>query len=507
MTAVAGKKLQDIYDSGADRLGQIEGTVSQDLKSSATETASERRDGDGQAQVKIEEKSKELELDLRKFKQKSIERLHAVIDEEVKETDAHLKQVVRELESLSARLKKQIAQLKETHNETVDNLKQNLADQFESAVEHSSSDLGKQDFDSIKHLRSHGTFVMNSLQQKLDHSLWESRGEEKQFNSTLFKTFMQKANSIDTHFSTLMQKLSGEYQKHYKLLDEQSEQIDGEIGKESEALLERTEIDAVRLEREIREFFNHELQEHTNKLDTSLNVVAQDLSTMHDTTTNKLTEQTQQLSAALVMASGEARDVLTNNCQDLREKVDKMMMEFKLRMDARIDASVSMKEGLEEKKNEIFDDLKKELTEIRNGFGERLNSLAKEATGKVDSVGTEAESEIKSVHQRCLSELKGAGSHAKNQVDGVVGKFVELIAEHRMRALAEIAKSAGVDVNSIDLSTTTTTGGASATTENTNSQDSNGGTSENEGATTSNTTPSTDARARRRLRNYQDPLT
>jgi F0F1-type ATP synthase membrane subunit b/b' len=506
MTAVAGKKLQDIYDSGADRLGQIEGTVSQDLKSSATRTASERRDGDGQAQTKIEEKSKELELDLRKFKQKSIERLHAVIDEEVKETDAHLKQVVRELESLSARLKKQIANLKETHNETVDNLKQNLADQFESAVEHSSSDLGKQDFDSIKHLRSHGTFVMNSLQQKLDHSLWESRGEEKQFNSSLFKTFMQKANNIDTHFSSLMQKLSVEFQKHYKHLDEQSEQIDGEIIKESESLLDQTETEAVRLEREIREFFNHEMQEHTNKLDTSLNVVAHDLSTMHDTTTNKLTEQTQQLSAALVMASGEARDVLTNNCQELREKVDKMMMEFKFRLDERINASVSMKEGLEEKKNEIFDDLKKELTEIRDGFSERLTNLATEATGKVDSVGAEAESEIKSVHQRCLSELKGAGSHAKNQVDGVVGKFVELIAEHRMRALAEIAKSAGVDVNSIDLAVTNTSGGLSATTENTTSHDSSRGPSD-EGATAPNTTPSSDARARRRLRNYQDPQT
>jgi F0F1-type ATP synthase membrane subunit b/b' len=507
MTAVAGKKLQDIYDSGADRLAAIEGTVSSDLKSSATRTASERRDGEGLAQAKIEEKSKELELDLRKFKQKSIERLHAVIDEEVKETDAHLKQVVRELESLSARLKKQIANLKETHNETVDNLKQNLADQFESAVEHSSSDLGKQDFDSVKHLRSHGTFVMNSLQQKLDHSLWESRGEEKQFNSTLFKTFMQKANSIDTHFSSLMQKLSAEYQKHYKLLDQESEQIDGEISKESEALLEQTDTEAARLEREIREFFNHELQEHTNKLDTSLNVVAQDLSTMHDTTTNKLTEQTQQLSAALVTASGEARDVLTNNCQELREKVDKMMMEFKVRMDGRIDASVSMKEGLEEKKNEIFDDLKKELTEIRNGFSDRLNSLSTEAIDKVDSVGAEAEKEIKTVHQRCLSELKGAGSHAKNQVDGVVGKFVDLIAEHRMRALAEIAKSAGVDVNSIDLSTTSTSAGSSATTENTTRDNSTGGTTDNEGATTSNTTPSSDARARRRLRNYQDPLT
>ncbi len=506
MTAVAGKKLQDIYDSGADRLGQIEGKVADDLKNTAASAASARREGDGNAQTKVEERCKELELDLRKFKQKSIERLHAIIDDEVKETDAHLKQVVRELESLSTRLKKQIANLKETHNETVDNLKQDLSDQFESAMEHSSSDLGKQDFESIKHLRSHGTFVMNSLQQKLDHSLWESRGEEKQFNSTLFKTFMQKANSIDTHFSSLMQKLAVEYQKYYKLLDEQSAQIDGEISKESETLLMQTETEAARLEREIRESFNHELQEHSNKLDMSLNSVAQDLSTMHDTTTNKLTEQTQQLSSALIIASGEARDALTTNCQELREKVDKMMAEFKVRLDTRIDGAVSMKEGLEEKKNEIYGDLKRDLTEIRTSFSDRLNKLATEATEKVESVGSEAESEIKNVHQRCLTELKGAGSHAKNQVDGVVNKFVALVAEHRLRALQEIAKSAGVDINSVDSANSNpgSNGAASDTTIGT----SDGGTSAGANAASTTTTTTSDARARRsKLRNYQDPST
>jgi hypothetical protein len=215
----AGKKFKNLFDSGQERLKEIEITVSDNLTKTASEHSSTRKNGDSSSVTLIENRSKELESDLKAFMEKSIERLQKTMEVEVKETEEHLNTVKLDLSNLSDKLKHSIADLKRSYDDHVHHIRSTLSDQYEGAIENTSVELEKQDFATSKHLRAHGTFVMNSLQQKLDHSLWESRGEEKQYNTSLFKTFMQKANSIDTHFSSLMQKLSDDFQTHYKALE------------------------------------------------------------------------------------------------------------------------------------------------------------------------------------------------------------------------------------------------------------------------------------------------
>jgi hypothetical protein len=351
--------------------------------------------------------------------------------------------VSKDLESLATRLKRQISSLKSSHSEDVKALAENLSEQFEGVTERTQRELEKTDFDSNSRLRAKGNSSVTLVQQKLDQSLWETRGEERQYNSVFFKNFMKKANSIDTHFSSLMQELSEDFEKHNKVLQTQAEKTDAELKKEADSLAKQIKTQEAKYEREIRDFFNHESVEHSNRLDNSLNLITHELSTMHDVTTNKLSEQTQILSTELLKASADVKSALNEQCLDLTSHLTKSMSEFKVRLNERTDHSQSMKEGLEEEKHQLFADLKSEMTSIKEGFEKNLEKMVVTAVEKVIRIGEDAEEGITGANERCSADLEKSGFLAKKEIDETIYRFLDVIAEHRAKALEEIAKAAG----------------------------------------------------------------
>jgi hypothetical protein len=441
--SVSGKKLQEIYDGGSAQLTQMEATVSKNLSKTSSEIAPTESEGENSAQAKIEEKSTQLHAELKTFHEECVERLQKTLDAELKETEEHTVQLKEDLENLAERMRKQIATLQTTHAHGLTNLKQNLADQFEGLIENSNIDLGQQEFIVTKRLRNHGTLVMNTLQQKLDHSLWESRGEEKQYNTALFKAFMAKANSIDTHFSALMQKLTEQFQSQFKSLEGQAQQAESHFYAETKGLMEKIGEHASLTENEIQEFYRKETGEHTARLDSSLNDLAQDLSAVHDATTGQLTSRTRELSKSLLTSSGEVRDALTKKVTDLNEKVDSMMDQFQSKLGDRTGTSFELKASLEEEKSQIFGGLKNELADIRRGFEKRLTALMKDGMEKIQQAENEAAVEIETSHQNCMSELDGASNDVRQEIENEVTKFLELIVEQKEKALHEIVSAAG----------------------------------------------------------------
>jgi len=315
----------------------------------------------------------------------------------------------------------------------IDLMRKNSVSEFE---------LEKQDFATSKHLRAHGTFVMNSLQQKLDHSLWESRGEEKQYNTSLFKTFMQKANSIDTHFSTLMQKLSDDFQTHYKALEIVSSETELDLNQQSHTLLSQIGQHSSELELEIQEFFKTTMENHSQSLDGSLTSIAQDLSSVHDATTKKLSEQTREMTASLLTASGDARTNLGTKCSTLREQIDERLQSFLSRLTDKVSTSAILKDALETEKTNIYQNIRSELAEIRSGFETRMSGLMAEAVKRVNAIAEEAEREISTVQHGCQNQLRADSLSSKNEIDGAISNFLELLSAQRNIALEEISKSA-----------------------------------------------------------------
>ncbi len=339
----AGKKLQDIYDSGADRLSEQEVQATNRLKQLKEGHATKlKTDVDGSVS-RVKGTASELKTELGTYIDGGLERLKNTIEAETRETNEHTAHLVTELLNLSEKLKGSIASLKRAYEDNIDYLSTSSGDRFVSGVERAKLELEKHDYGLSRHLKAHGTFVINSLQQKLDHVLWESRGDEKQVTGNLFKSYMQKANAIDSHFSALMQKLSSEFQSHYKVLEDAAKASETNADSSAKAILQRAEDYASRTENEISEHFKKTSEQSRQKLDGDLAVVADDLSQMHDATTERLTATTEQLGNSLLAASAQAQETLRQRCQDSKQKINVAMNEFSKRLAERLRTSTDLK--------------------------------------------------------------------------------------------------------------------------------------------------------------------
>src|SRR5277367_2026843 len=118
----AGKKLQDIYDSGAGLLAELESTVSERLKTAKRAHTDNFRSNVETSGSKISKTAAALQTDLSDNVEHSLERLRRVATNEIKESENHALQMVTELANLSEKLKSSIAALKSAHEENVDHI-------------------------------------------------------------------------------------------------------------------------------------------------------------------------------------------------------------------------------------------------------------------------------------------------------------------------------------------------------------------------------------------------
>jgi ribosomal protein L12E/L44/L45/RPP1/RPP2 len=438
----AGKKLQGIYDSASQKLNEIGSELSDHLAAVVTRHSETSRNNEIESSTKINQYANELEAELRRFSKDSTERLQRVIENEIRETDDHVKTIINDITHLANNLKATIVDLRESYEENVQHLCSGLSAQYEGTVEETRIEVEMQDYASSKQLKAHATFLVNSMQQKLDHILWETRGNEKQASGSLFKTFMQKANQIDTHFSQLMKRLSDDFQDRFNNLEAICQS--GEKGLDGEMGGLKSELDriAVEIEEQVKNTFASALESQNKNLDNTLTNIANDLSSLHEATTEKLSEQTRELGSNLTTASDNAQTSLRIKCMELQSHVDSMLRAFTQRLDGRLNDSVSLRKNLEDEKTRIFGAILSDLSKTKEGFEKQLQQVLTESIKRVTNTGEEAEKQIISAQKRCQIQLDKESDTAKEDIDKTIRELLACVAEQKRNALTEIAKAA-----------------------------------------------------------------
>lgn len=227
----AGKKLQDIYDSGSARLNELEESATARLAGKASSHVNERQQSEQQSKMEVAAKAAAVEEEIKRQAREATERMNLAAQKERANTEAYLLQLSGRLTQFQNDLKRAIENLKSAHQNSLDDSFMRASDHYSSVVEGAAVELETQHYTSGQRLRSQASFFANSLQQKLDHSVWEQRGSEKQSNSTLFRNYMQKANSIESHFSSLMQRFSGDFQAEFDKLESYARASESSMGK------------------------------------------------------------------------------------------------------------------------------------------------------------------------------------------------------------------------------------------------------------------------------------
>ncbi len=440
---LAGKKLQIIYDSGTESLSNIEADSIAKLTGSANKHSAQQRTTAATHSSVVEDKSKEIEDDLHELMDKSVQKLAKLKDNEIEKCKEHTDALTEELRRIGELVRESVDAIKAGLNDRLNDVDHELSSEFDKTFEQNVASLMGSNFEVGKEIRTHANGLTNTLQQKLDQSVWESKGSEKQIVAQLYKNYMQKASAIETHFSQIMQKLSAEFQTQYKKVEEGASKSKADINLEIEKALADVDESSSESDRDINQFFVKLVQEHESELETELEKVSREITQTHAEATSNLKQVTQDLSSGLLTAATSALETLKNSCHDTVTNADNMHNEFLARMDERVSGTKSTREQLESTKTETIKEICDELAAMRKDFEDNLDKLTRDAGDSVQTVAQEVEKEIKSAHSRCVNKLADDGQSARDSIDKETKRVLALIAEHKRTALEEIAQAAG----------------------------------------------------------------
>lgn len=439
---LAGKKLQIIYDQGTKRIAELEGSAVSNLDKVARKHDTKRsQEADSDAE-KLNSRATELESEVTQTMDSSFVKLDQLKEEQIEKCKLHTETLASELNKIGDTIRLTLSTLIESMKDQLVDVNEELAYDFDSSIDESESMLEKQNFESTRAIHAHGSANTNKLQLKLDQNIWESRGSEKQVVSKLYKNYMQKANSIESHFSSLMKKLSSDYQEQFKTIEETTGEVEEGLDNSAEELINKLDATTSEVEREINQFFGDKLSNSQEHLDEKLSSMATEITNSHSVLTLNLEQKTTDLSSGLLTAAAAAQDKLKLFAQETTLTADRMQTDFSDRMDKKVENSNLIREELEKAKEDCINEIKDELISIREEFQEKLSLLAKQAEDEINSTQEAVATDIQVAHDNCANKIDEDGQSAKIQIEQKVDQLLEQIAKHKESALEEIKAAA-----------------------------------------------------------------
>jgi hypothetical protein len=439
----AGKTLQDIYNSGSNQLNELEETSTNKLTNKASSHLSERQESEQQSKMEVAAKAAAVDEEIKRQAREAEDRIRLALDKEKATSQAYMNDLSQRMMSFNSDIKKAIEELRTSYESSLDDGYLRASDHYSSMVEGSVSSLQTQHYESGQRLRSQASFFANTLQQKLDHSLWESRGSEKQSNSALFRNYMQKANNIESHFSTLLQRLNNEFKTEFGKLETYAQEGEDDSASESEALSKKIDKILVEVERDINEIFGGCVASNQQALIEKFAGTIEQVQDLGAETGKQLREDTNEIVSNLTVAARESEKSLKKKCDEVTERMQLDMQAFVGRINSKVNESDLVRRQLTEAKSKVINEIRDELITIKNSFESRLNELTKEAKESLAAIATEVDSDMKGAFDQSLFKITSDSTSAKNEIDDATKKLLTQITEQKNNALSEIARAAG----------------------------------------------------------------
>lgn len=439
----AGKKLQDIYDQGSAQLSELEENSISRLGNKSTEHISERLESEQQSKMEVAAKAAAVEEEIKRQAKETAERMKNAMEAEKQATANHLRSMLERLTVFTGELKIAINDLKSSYQQGLDDNFAGAADLYAGAVDNASQEIENQHYESGQRLRSQSSFHANSLQQKLDHSLWESRGSEKQSNSQLFRNYMQKANGIESHFSGLMQKLSDQFQEEFDLLETAAKETEEGLEDSTDSLSARIDKVLADVEKDINEIFASARDTNKQTLKDKFEATRSQVEELSHDTGKQVKDEVSELTGKLSQNSLQANHGLRKKCEELKERVQNDMQSFVGRMTENVTESEATRQQLADAKARVIAEIKAELVTIRDGFEANLKSMMQAATNDLNSVQDEVISDMKQAYERSLLKIGNDSLGARTEIEESTNKLLAMINKNKTQALDEIARAAG----------------------------------------------------------------
>ncbi|MBS1995626.1 MAG: hypothetical protein JSS86_04915 [Cyanobacteria bacterium SZAS LIN-2] len=439
----AGKTLQDIYNSGSNQLNELEESSTAKLANKSSSHLSERRESEQQSKMEVAAKAAAVDEEIKRQAREAGERIRVALEKEKATSQAYIDDLCLKLSSFNSDIKKAIGELRTSYESTLDDAYLRASDHYSSAAEGSVSELQTQHYQSGQRLRSQSSFFANTLQQKLDHSLWESRGSEKQSNSALFRNYMQKANNIESHFSTLMQRLNNDFKIEFEKLESYARAGQEDFANDSDSFSKSIDEILTNIEQDINEIFAACIENNKQSLTEKFHGTIEQVQDLGSETGKQLREDTNEIVSNLKVASREGEKNLKKKCDEVTERMQLDMQAFVGRINSKVNESDLVRRQLSEAKSKVINEIRDELIAIRNAFETRLNELTKESKENLTAIANEVDSDMKGAYDQSLFKITSDSTSARGEIEEATRKLLEMISEQKNNALREIARAAG----------------------------------------------------------------
>jgi len=439
----AGKTLQDIYNSGSNQLNELEESSTSKLANKSASHLSERRESEQLSKMEVAAKAAAVDEEIKRQARDASERIRQALDKEKATSQAYIDDLSNKLSNFNADIKRAIGELRTSYESTLDDAYLRASDHYSSSAEGAVSELQTQHYQSGQRLRSQSSFFANTLQQKLDHSLWESRGSEKQSNSALFRNYMQKANNIESHFSTLMQRLNNDFKVEFDKLEAYAHSGEKDFANDSDVFSKSIDEILTNIEQDINEIFAACVENNKQALTEKFQGTIEQVQDLGNDTAKQLREDTNEIVSNLRVASREGEKNIKKKCDEVTERMQLDMQAFVGRINSKVNESDLVRRQLSEAKSKVINEIRDELISIKNTFETHLNDLTKVAKENLTAIANEVDSDMKGAYDQSLFKITSDSTSARGEIEEASKKLLDMIAEQKNNALREIARAAG----------------------------------------------------------------
>jgi len=240
-----------------------------------------------------------------------------------------------------------------------------------------------------------------------------------------------------------MQKLTTETQVHFKTLDASSQAAEQALDGDMTRVLGEIDARGKETEQNLKGEFERTSAEHAEILRQSLITVTEGLGRTHETNTQRLNEETRELSTALVVASGEAQEALKSKCEEIRTQTDTQMQQFSQRLDEKMKQTMTSREQLESEKDTIFATIQSELNTIRDTFEGKLTNLKDDSLNRVQTIVVETEKDVVTMCETLKTKMTADAQAVADELQRSISNFLTELAAQKKNALDEIEVAAG----------------------------------------------------------------
>ncbi len=439
---LAGRKFSDIYSSGAKSLTELEERAIGKSKQVREAHASGLQKSTEKSSQSLQEKSSLLQSELKQYVDESLKKLKNAIASETDQNHVFTDSLIGELDVRTEQMKTKLSALNQSHQENVDFASSVACEDYASSIETARIDIEQSASRALQGLAAHEKVMSENLMQSLDRTLWQIRVDAKEAGDSCLVVSKEQAEAVTSHSSSLVQTLLTNGQTKLKGLKLHADQVSQEIDSSIRSLLETVAIHADVVEKQVNEQHNGLTGGYLHNADTRFSDFADELSTLHDTTTEELAKETDRSSAQLLSTYTKVQEELRSRCDQSVKTTSGSFEAFKVRLDERLQKTRGQKQALEEDKNRIVIAIQNELVSIQDAFSKKIAALLAETKKGLVEMTESVEKKIAVAVDTCNQKVSASATSIQKQIENDVEKLLQALSTFRQDALAEISTAA-----------------------------------------------------------------